>query len=125
MASIALAKRLPVSLATRQRALFAVLCFVWGTTWLAMKVGIAAVPPGVFAGTRWTVAGLMLLLWRWTRGQRLQIPMRLTGRLFVVAVLMVSLNQVIQLYGLRYVTAGLAAVLSCALTPIALLCFAV
>ena len=53
-----------VSMAARQRALFAVLCFVWGTTWLAMKVGIAVVPPGVFAGTRWTTAGLMLLLWR-------------------------------------------------------------
>jgi drug/metabolite transporter (DMT)-like permease len=125
MASIMLAKRLPVSFASRQRALFAVLCFVWGTTWLAMKIGIAVVPPGVFAGTRWTTAGLMLLLWRWSRGQRLQIPMRLTGRLLLVAVLMVSLNQVIQLYGLRHITAGLAAVLSSALTPIALLGFAV
>src|ERR1700735_5606460 len=125
MASVAVTVRPAVSMAAPQPALFAVLCFVWGTTWLAMKVGIAAVPPGVFAGTRWTVAGLMLLLWRWTRGQRLQIPMLLTGRLFAVAVLMVSLNQVIQLYGLRYVTAVLAAVLSCALTPIALLSFAV
>jgi drug/metabolite transporter (DMT)-like permease len=125
MASIVLAKRLPVSLASRQRALFAVLCFVWGTTWLAMKIGIATVPPGVFAGTRWATAGLMLLLWRWGRGQRLQIPMWLTGRLLLVAVLMVALNQVIQLYGLRFITAGLAAVLSSALTPIALLSFAV
>ena len=125
MPGVALANRLPVSLASRQRALFAVLCFVWGTTWLGMKVGIAVVPPGLFAGTRWTTAGLMLLLWRWARGQRLMIPMRLTGRLLLVAVLMVSLNQVIQLYGLRFITAGLAAVLSSALTPIALLGFAV
>ncbi len=114
-----------LSLAARQRVLFGVLCFVWGTTWLGMKVGIAVVPPGVFAGTRWTVAGLMLLLWRWARGQRLLIPMRLTGRLIIVALLMVSLNQVIQLYGLRYITAGLACVISSALTPIALLGFAV
>jgi drug/metabolite transporter (DMT)-like permease len=125
MAGLALTARVPISLASRQRALFAVLCFVWGTTWLAMKIGIATVPPGVFAGTRWTSAGLMLLLWRWARGQRLQIPMRLTGRLLVVAILMVALNQVIQLYGLRFITAGLAAVLSSALTPIALLGFAV
>ncbi len=116
---------LPLSSAARQRLLFGVLCFVWGTTWLAMKVGIAVVPPGVFAGTRWTTAGLMLLMWRYARGQRLQIPMRLTGRLLLVAILMVSLNQVIQLYGLRFITAGLAAVLSSALTPIALLGFAV
>jgi drug/metabolite transporter (DMT)-like permease len=114
-----------LTLAARQRILFAVLCFVWGTTWLGMKVGIAVVPPGVFAGTRWTAAGLMLLLWRWARGQRLLIPMRLTGRLIIVAVLMVSLNQVIQLYGLRYITAGLACVISSALTPIALLGFSV
>src|SRR6516164_7073466 len=125
MPSVALASRRPVSPASRQRALFVVLCFVWGTTWLGMKVGIAVVPPGLFAGTRWTTAGMMLLLWRWARGQRLMIPMRLTGRLLLVAVLMVSLNQVIQLYGLRFITAGLAAVLSSALTPIALLGFAV
>lgn len=125
MAGLALTGRVPISMAARQRTLFAVLCFVWGTTWLGMKVGIATVPPGVFAGTRWTSAGLMLLLWRWARGQRLQIPMRLTGRLLVVAMLMVSMNQVIQLYGLRFITAGLAAVLSSALTPIALLGFAV
>jgi drug/metabolite transporter (DMT)-like permease len=40
-------------------------------------------------------------------------------------VLMVALNQVIQLYGLRFVPAGLAAVLSSALTPISLLGFSV
>ena len=105
--------------------MFLVLCFVWGTTWLAMKVGIASVPPGVFAGTRWTVAGLALLGWRLARGEPVSVPFRLRGRLVLVSVLMVGLNQVIQLYGLRFVTAGLAAVLSAALTPISLLGFSV
>lgn len=109
----------------RQRAMFAILCFVWGTTWLAMKVGIATVPPGVFAGTRWTVAGLILLGIRKVRGEPIRATPRITGRLLLVAVLMVTLNQVIQLYGLKYITAGLAAVISSALTPIALLGFAV
>ena len=108
-----------------QRAMFLVLCFVWGTTWLAMKVGIAVVPPGIFAGTRWTVAGLALLLWRLAGGAPVRVPFRLRFRLVVVAVLMVALNQVIQLYGLRFVPAGLAAVLSSALTPISLLGFSV
>ncbi len=111
--------------AARQRAMFAILCFVWGTTWLAMKVGIATVPPGVFAGTRWTVAGLILLGIRKVRGEPIRATPRITGRLLLVAVLMVTLNQVIQLYGLKYITAGLAAVISSALTPIALLGFAV
>ena len=58
-------------------------------------------------------------------GQRLQMPHATDRAADVVAVLMVSFNQVIQLYGLRYITAGLAAVLSSALTPISLLGFAV
>lgn len=105
--------------------MFLILCFVWGTTWLAMKMGIATVPPGVFAGSRWTIAGLILLLIRKLRGEPIRATPRITGRLLLVAVLMVTLNQVIQLYGLKYITAGLAAVISSALTPIALLGFSV
>jgi drug/metabolite transporter (DMT)-like permease len=114
-----------LSPAARQRVMFGILCFVWGTTWLAMKVGIATVPPGVFAGSRWTVAGLILLAIRKLRGEPIRATPRITGRLLLVAVLMVTLNQVIQLYGLKYITAGLAAVISSALTPIALLGFSV
>jgi drug/metabolite transporter (DMT)-like permease len=105
--------------------MFVFLCFVWGTTWLAMKVGIATVPPGLFAGVRWSVAGLVLLGIRRARGEIVRPPPRLVVRLVIVSVLMITLNQVIQLYGLKYITAGLAAVISSALTPIALLGFSV
>jgi drug/metabolite transporter (DMT)-like permease len=108
-----------------QRGMFAFICFAWGTTWLAMKVGIAVVPPGLFAGLRWTVAGTILLLILRLRGERVRPPLRLVPRLAFVSVLLITLNQVIQLYGLKYITAGLAAVISSALTPIALLGFAV
>ncbi len=105
--------------------MFAFICFVWGTTWLAMKIGIQAVPPGVFAGLRWTVAGTVLLVWlRWT-GQRVMPPPRRVKRLVGVSILLITLNQVIQLYGLVHITAGLGAVISSALTPIALLGFSV
>jgi len=114
-----------LSRTARQRGLFSFVCFVWGTTWLAMKVGIATVPPGLFAGSRWTVAGLILLAVRAAQGQPVRVTPRLAGRLVVVAVLMVTLNQVIQLYGLKYITAGLAAVISSALTPVSLLGFSV
>jgi drug/metabolite transporter (DMT)-like permease len=111
--------------ALAQRGMFVFICFVWGTTWLAMKVGIASVSPGVFAGLRWTIAGGVLLLILYARGERIRPPLRLLPRLVFVSVLLITLNQVIQLYGLKYVTAGLAAVISSALTPIALLGFAV
>jgi len=114
----------PITTAS-QRAMFAFICLVWGTTWLAMKIGIASVTPGVFAGLRWSVAGAILLIFRRLQGQRILPPPRLIPRLLLVSVLLITLNQVIQLYALEQVTAGLAAVISSALTPIALLIFAV
>jgi len=108
-----------------QRAMFVFICFIWGTTWLAMKMGIATVAPGVFAGLRWSIAGALLLLYRGCTGQRVLPPPRLMPRLLFVSVLLITLNQVIQLYALKHITAGLAAVISSALTPIALLVFSV
>jgi drug/metabolite transporter (DMT)-like permease len=108
-----------------QRAMFVFICFVWGTTWLAMKVGIATVSPGIFAGLRWTLAGAIILAFRRLRGQRVMPPPRLIPRLVFVSVILITLNQIIQLYGLKYITAGLGAVISSALTPIALLIFSV
>ncbi|HET8997364.1 MAG TPA: EamA family transporter [Acetobacteraceae bacterium] len=109
----------------RQQLMFGYLCFVWGTTWLGMKVGIATVPPALFAGTRWTIAGLVLLAIRYARGESIMPPPRLALRLLLVAVLMVSMTSAIQMYGLRYITAGLAAVITSALSPVALLGFSV
>jgi drug/metabolite transporter (DMT)-like permease len=110
---------------TSQRAMFVFICFVWGTTWLAMKVGISTVSPGIFAGLRWAIAGAIILGFRKFRGQRVMPPPRLIPNLVFVSVVLITLNQIIQLYGLKHITAGLAAVISSALTPIALLVFSV
>jgi len=119
------ATQMNASSTASQRAMFVFICFVWGTTWLAMKVGISTVSPGIFAGLRWSLAGAMILAYRKARGQRVMPPPRLIPRLVLVSVVLITLNQIIQLYGLKYITAGLAAVISSALTPIALLVFSV
>ncbi len=116
---------MPVSPLVRQRLLFAFLCFVWGVNWVAMKVGVTAVPPGFFSGTRWAFAGAALLLWRYVTGETMRIPWRLLPRLFWLSQILITINVFIMLYGLRYVSSGLASVLSSALTPLALLGFSV
>jgi drug/metabolite transporter (DMT)-like permease len=98
--------------AARQRVMFVILCFVWGTRWFAMRVGIATVPPGVFDRSRWTFAVLILLFIRKLHAEPIRATPRIIGRLLLVAVLMVALNQTIQLCGLKYITAGLAAAIS-------------
>lgn len=42
---------------------------VWGTTYYAIKVGIEGTDPFFLVGTRFTVAGVLLLAWQRIRGQ--------------------------------------------------------
>lgn len=114
-----------LSRATLERALFVLLCLIWGSTWLALKIAANAVPPGLFSGTRWTVAGGALLLWLKLRGERVRIRSDLWPRLIAVGLLMITLNAVLMMYGLRFVGSGLASIINAALMPLSLLGFAV
>jgi drug/metabolite transporter (DMT)-like permease len=48
---------------------FAIIYFVWGSTYLAIRIGVHEVPPFLLAAMRFTVAGLVLYLWAVTRGE--------------------------------------------------------
>ena len=109
----------------RQRLLFALLCLVWGSIWIALKAGAMAMPPGFFSGTRWATAGVLLLAFRRLRGHSLTVPPRLWPRILAVSCLMVGFNALLLLYSLRHVGSGLAAIIEAALTPLSLVIFAV
>ena len=49
--------------ALRGKALVAYLlvCVLWGSTYLAIRIGVGVLPPFLFAGTRFLLAGLLLL----------------------------------------------------------------
>lgn len=111
--------------ALRQQLMFAILCVVWGSTWIAMKSGTAAVPPGLFSGLRWITAGIVLLAIVRFREGALRLPWGMANRVVLVALLLITSNQFFMLYALRYVGSGLGAVINCALTPLSLLGFAV
>ncbi|MCU0333374.1 MAG: EamA family transporter [Ignavibacteriaceae bacterium] len=38
------------------------ICIVWGTTYLAIRVGVADLPPMLFAGLRWIIAGVLMTI---------------------------------------------------------------
>ena len=50
---------------TRLRLLvaFSIIYFVWGSSFLAIKIGVAEVPPFLLAGLRFLIAGLAMYLW--------------------------------------------------------------
>jgi drug/metabolite transporter (DMT)-like permease len=104
---------------------FLVLCLVWGLTWIAVKIGIGAVPPLLFAATRFTAAGLLVSLWTWREMHVSQWRRPDIIRLVAASLLMITLCYGPLFWGMRYVTSGTAAVLEMSLTPIALLGFGI
>src|SRR2546427_10806763 len=63
--------------ALRGKALVAylVVCIFWGSTYLAIRVGVGELPPFLFAGLRFLMAGFLLLGLALALGDRL--PRRL------------------------------------------------
>src|SRR5712664_2930514 len=49
---------------------FAIIYFVWGSTYFAIRVGVREVPPFLLAAMRFLVAGLALYGWTRARGER-------------------------------------------------------
>ncbi len=108
----------------RPLAAFCVVCFIWGTTWMATKVAIAVVPPLFVAGTRFLVAGCLMTAAGLRQGgpafRRADI-----GRLLAASVLMIVLCYGPLLWGMQFIESGMSAVIEMSLTPVALLVCAV
>ena len=49
---------------------FAIIYFVWGSTFLAIRVGVREVPPLILAAMRFLIAGVVLYVWMIARGER-------------------------------------------------------
>ena len=50
---------------------FAIIYFVWGSTYLFIRVGVREIPPFLMAAMRFFIAGLVLCVWLAARGERL------------------------------------------------------
>jgi drug/metabolite transporter (DMT)-like permease len=87
------------------------LCGIWGSTWLFIKLGLQDLPPMTFAGIRFLIASL--ILGSIIAIRRIEIP---RGRrewqlIALVGFLGVALNYGLLFWGEQHVASGLAAVL--------------
>lgn len=104
---------------------FCVLCFIWGTTWLATKVALATIPPLFMAGSRFVAAGLIMTAFGWPRDGRPLIRRADIGRLLIASLLMIVVCYGPLFWAMQFIESGLAAVIDMSLTPVALLVCAV
>jgi drug/metabolite transporter (DMT)-like permease len=113
-----------LSTSSRQTLLFVLMCVIWGTTWIAIRAGITAVPPLFFAGTRFTVAGAILLIPAGFSGDFARPSLRDWSRFGIASVLMITVCYGLLFWGMTLVNSGTAAVLEMSCTPLALIGFA-
>jgi drug/metabolite transporter (DMT)-like permease len=79
------------TLSTRIAACLAATWFIWGSTYLAMKFALLSFPPFLQSGTRFLLAGSLLLAWSRWRGQAMPTLIQWRNAL-VVGSLMLAAN---------------------------------
>jgi drug/metabolite transporter (DMT)-like permease len=95
----------------KSRLVWLLLCCIWGSTWLFIKLGLEDLPPLTFAGIRFLIASSILFAIVAMRG--LALPRRRSDwfLLAVTGILAFSLNYGLLFWGEQYISSGLAALL--------------
>jgi drug/metabolite transporter (DMT)-like permease len=90
-------------------AAFGIIYFVWGSTFLAIRVGVREVPPFLLAGMRFLVAGIVLLGWMLSR--RTPLPSkREWGSALFLGLLIFVCDYGLLFWAEQFVPSGIAAV---------------
>src|SRR5277367_3858592 len=89
---------------------FAIIYFVWGSTFLAIRVGVREVPPFLLAAMRFLVAGLVLYGWMIARGERSPTARQWTS-VFSLALLIFVFDYGLLFWAEQRVPSGIASVM--------------
>src|SRR5687767_219278 len=95
----------------KARLVWLILCVIWGSTWLFIKLGLADLPPLTFAGIRFAISCAILFPIVWVR--HLPLPKTRSDWVLLVGtgVMSFSLNYGLVFWAEQYITFGLAALL--------------
>jgi drug/metabolite transporter (DMT)-like permease len=89
---------------------FAIIYFVWGSTFLAIRVGVSEVPPFLLAALRFLVAGSVLYVWMLSQGEPSpNVSQWLSA--FLLAFLIFAVDYGLLFWSEQRVPSGLAAIM--------------
>jgi drug/metabolite transporter (DMT)-like permease len=91
---------------------FAAVYIIWGSTYAAIRIGVAELPPALFAGARFVVAGLLLAVYaRIVAGQSLPAQWREWRIVMVSGLFMLGAANGLVVWGEQWLPSGQAALL--------------
>lgn len=85
-------------------------CILWGTTYLAIRIGVESLPPMLFAGIRWIIAGLIFITILSLSGKKFPAKKDMF-HLGVMGLSMLGVGNGLVVVGEQYINSGLAALL--------------
>jgi drug/metabolite transporter (DMT)-like permease len=89
---------------------FAIIYFVWGATFFAIRVGVREVPPLLFCAMRFTAAGLLVYLWATAKKEKQPTPRQWLSA-FVLAFLIFVVDYGLLFWAEQRVPSGIAAMI--------------
>lgn len=96
------------------------ICIIWGTTYLAIKIGVSEIPPFLFAGFRWFFVGAIFLFFLKIRGVPLPAKKDLLP-LATAGILLIGISNGLVSYAEQWVPSGLTALLLTTVTILVVL----
>jgi drug/metabolite transporter (DMT)-like permease len=92
-------------------ALFCV-AFFWGTTFLGIRIGVETIPPFILAGIRNLIAGSIIFFYLFSQKKLEKVSPRQFLHAFILSILMIVLANGLTTYAEKYITSGLASLIS-------------
>ena len=92
-------------------------CIAWGTTYLAIRVGVMHYPAFLFAGVRQVLAGMILVPLALMANRQMDLSLKNMLRQMLVGFLMLTLGNGCVTWGEKYISSGIAALL-CSMMPL-------
>lgn len=92
-------------------AAYAIVCVVWGSTYLFIKLGVEVLPPYLLGGARFSIAGVVLVAACLATGRRLPADPATFGRATFVGILLLVVGNGLLNFSEIHLSSGLAALL--------------
>ncbi len=90
---------------------FALVYLFWGSTYLGIDLAIEQIPPALMCGTRFSIAGLLMLAFCGLQGRKIFYAPRQLGEMAIVGTLLLLGGNLTLSYAEKHIPSGLAALI--------------